>query len=488
MITTNVPSNINRPSTFHQFNYLRASNAIVSVPLTIAIIGTMSSAGTATPGVIYEASDATTTDALFGVGSELAIDCRKAYECSQLFGRGPRVRAVAVVEPSGGTANVKTATVTGTATTDGNVVISVAGRVFNVGVRSGDVQNTVATAISNELKKRQDNLPVVPTVATNVVTLTHPHKGVNGKDIAVTVLQQVAGVSVAIANTVVGAGVADHQPALDALSPQRYEGIVLSNHAAADIAEILLDLAVRWSVSSKTWGYYFIGEMGTLGTATALAAAANHQSTIIANMEGCLSTAGEIATAVAMRVFSSERPNAGYNGAKIPLSPPTQGTWYTGPEVETGIAAGLTVLNGIIDSSGAVTQNAVKIERLVTSKTTTSGVPDDRNRDIAVSRTGVSLAIQLDIATALALGPDTNQDGVPQDETTDQLILDLGASILRAEADAGVISKRHVESDVQAMQLEHDAVTIGRNNVQLPYHAVVPLGQIAWVHNIQIGG
>lgn len=485
--STGVPNNLNQPNTYHVFNYLRAGNSLVSVPLTIALIGVKSSAGTAVVGQVYDATNATDTDALGGISSPGALMARMAYACGTYFGKGPRVKITFVAEPGGGVASVYTITVTGTATADGNIIVRVAGRTFSVGVANGALQNTIAAAIAAELKKKQEQLPLTVTSATNVVTLTCPVKGVLGQDIKVTVEQQVSGVTATAANSVTGTGVADHQPAIDALSPVRYDGIAFSNHAAADITEILTDISVRWGFASKTWGWYFLGETGTIATATSLAAAANHRAVIVSSFEGCLNTCGELATAAAMLVFSRERPNAGFNGATVPLYPPNQATLYTGPEVETAIAAGLTAFNGVKDATGQFSQTVAKCERLVTSRTLNGAFPDDLNRDIAVSRTGVALAIQLDIATNEALGPDRNPDGVSQDPDTDKLIIDLASSILRAEADAKVIRKDFVEDDVSAIRLEHDSVTVGRNNVRLPYHPSIPLNQVAYVHDVIIG-
>lgn len=486
-INTGVPNNLNRPQNFHTFTFIRAAGALTNVPLRIALIGAKLTTGaSAVAGTVYEATDATTTDALFGLQSELALMCRKAYECATLFGQGPRVFAVPVAE-SAGVQNVQTITCVGTASVDGNIIVRVAGRTFIVGVRAQDAQNTTATGISNALKANAANLPVLVTVATNVVTLTHTTKGVNGVDVKVTVDQQVTGCVATVATTVAGTGATDHQPALDALSPLRYDAICFANHVSADITEILADIAVRWSASSKAWGWYSIGEMGTIGTATALAAAANHRSVLVSSFEGCLNTAGEIATATAMLVFSRERPNASFDGAKVPLYPPAAATIYTGPEVETAILAGLTAYTAVIDSTGAITRNMAKCERLVTAKTTEGGFPDDRNRDIGPGRVGVALAIQLEINTAQRMGADSNPDGVRQNSDTDALIKDMVAEIWRAEALDNVIDADLTEADIKQTVVEHDAITLGRSNVALFYHPVGSQHQIAFQHNVLIG-
>lgn len=489
-IETGVPSSFLPPGTFHTFNYLRSGGALVNVPLTVALVGMKSSAGTGVVGTVYEVKDPVTSDALAGVGSEAALMCRQGYLCSRIFRKGAAIKLVLLAAQSGGgaVANVQTLTFVGTAGSDGNVIVRVAGRTFTIGVRNGATETVAALAVSNKLKEKAETLPVVVSVAAGVVTFTHPTTGVNGIDVVISMEQQVAGLTGTVATTVVGVGVSDITGALAALAPLRYDGIAIANHAAADITAILLDAADRWAAESKNWGWYFLGERGTIGTATSLAAAANHRAVIVSNMEGCLSAPGEIATASAMLVFSRSRPNAGYDGARVPLFPPGTATWYTPAEQNTAITAGLTVYVGVKDSSGAVTGDRAKCVQMVTTKTTISSVPDDRNRDIAVSRTGVALAIQLDIATEIALGAENNPEGVNQ-RLSEPLLRDLASAILRAEARATppVISPLYVEEDVEAIQIEPEAATLGRNNVRIPYHVETPLHQVAWAHDVIIG-
>lgn len=484
-IQTNVPNSLLRPQTFHTFTFLRAAGKLTNVPLRVALIGAKSSAGTATVGVVYDMTGLTQSDgdALFGTSSELSIMHRQSIASASFHGAGPRVFCVAVAE-SAGVANVQTITCVGTATTDGNQIHKIAGRVFVVGVRNGDSQNTNAAAISNALKARQNELPVTVSVATNVVTLTHPTKGVNGIDVKVTCDQQVAGMVATVATGTTGTLATDHQPALDALSPLRYDGIVFANHASADVTEILADIAVRWGAASKAWAIYFMGEPGTIGTATSLAAAGNDKAFQIASFEGCLNTAGEMATAHAMMVFSRERVNASYDGVRVPLYPPVVGTIYTAAEVETALAAGLTPFTAVIDSIGSVTQNLAKCERAVTTKTTSSSQPDDKTRDIGIVRTVVGIAIQIDIAAADRFGADANPDGVRQSSDTDGNIRRMWAAIARAEAADQVLDPDKVEADIAATIVEHDLVVSGRSNVGLFYHPLGSQHQIVWQHNV----
>jgi phage tail sheath gpL-like len=488
-IQTGVPNNLLRPQTFHTFTVFKAGGGLTNVPLRIVLIGAQRSTATATVNTVTDLSNLTTTqvDALYGQSSEAALMFRQAIACANLFQRGPRVFGVGIAE-SAGVANVKTATVVGTATADGNLLMRISGRPITVGVATGTTQNTIAAAINSAALAIAATIPVLPTVATNVVTFTHATKGVNGIDVQIVVDQQVPGVVVTVANTVTGTLVTDHQPALDALSPLRYDGIVFANHASADITEILADRNTRWGAQSKNWGFYFVGETGTIGTATSLASAANDQAVVVSSFEGCPNTCAEIATSTAMLVFSRERPNASYDGAKVPLFAPAIGTLYTPGEVETAIAAGLTAFTAVVDSSGAVTQTIAKCERMVTTKTTTSSQPDDRLRDIGVPRTMVSIAIQIDIGAAQRFGADANPDGVFQTDQTDGQIKDMVSSILRQFSDSNVVNPKFVEQDISQIVVEHDAIVLGRSNVALFYHVVGAQHQIAWQHNVTVGG
>jgi phage tail sheath gpL-like len=484
---TNVPSDYAPPQTFHTFNYLLQAGIRRNIPLTVAFIGTKSSAGTGVVGQVYDVTDAAITDTLAGVSSEAAIMARQAMAATQLFGRGPRVLMTLINAPAG-VANVQTITAVGTATADGNQKITISGRTFTVGIRSGDVQNTVALAIANTLKTRASELPVIVTVATNVVTLTHPHAGVNGGEVIVTVDQQVAGTVATVATGTPGTGAADITAGLATLAPLRYDGIVTANHTTTDVTNIGADLAVRWAPQSKTWAWYFIGERGSIGTATTLAAAANDRAIVVANYEGCPNAPGEIAVTTAVLCFSRSRPNSSFDGAVVPLYPPAIGTIYTTPETDTAIKAGLTVFTAVIDSTGAVTAARSKCVQLVTTKTTIGATPDYRNRDIAVSRTGVYIALQLEAAQSDALGPENNPDGIGQ-QSSIPLLKSLAAAILRAEARANppVLNKQYVEGDVEGIVVEPDDTTLGRNNVKVPYHPEIPLHQTAWVHDIIVG-
>lgn len=489
-IQTGVSPSLLRPQTFHTFTFTPAVAGLTPLPLNLGLIGAMRPSGaTAVAGTVYEIDSVKTAETLFGASSELALMCRKYFETCALHGKGPRLFAVGIAEPGAGTANVKTITATGTATADSTAIIDIAGRIIMVGVRTGDVQNTVGAAVGNALKAVQDTLPVIPTQATNVVTLTHPTKGINGGDVKVTVLQQPVGTTLAVANTAVGAGVTDHQAALDAFAPMPIDAIGFANHYAADVTEINADIAARWSYSEKKPRWYFVGEPGTIGTATALAAAANHTGALFISMEGCRNTAGEMAAFGATAfLVRGEQPNATYNGMKAPLTPPDAATIYTGTEVETAIAAGLTPLTARVDPfTGQVVGNMCRIERMVTSKTTQGGLPYDLLRDVAVARVGWYLAKQYDVQYEMRWGGDADPNGALSDEEKPGQIKDMIKAIHRSAGNANPPILKNVEADLELLKVEPAVAPIGRYDAEPQYTPVLPTHQIAFSHRVRVG-
>lgn len=486
-ITTGVSSTLRRPQTFHTFLYSYAVASLVPLPLRMAIAGTMASTGTAVAGTIYEITEPEQADTLFGTSSELALGCRMALAVGARIKKGPKVFAVAVAANAGGTAGVQTLTATGTVSADCVAIIEVAGRVFPVGLTNGDVQNTVATKISNALKTRQAELPFTVSVATNVVTLTVPHKGVNGLDLKVTVAQNAVGSSIAQATSATAAGVNDLQGALDALRAIPVDGVSMANHASADITEVNTDIATTWNAAQKRWRYYGFGEPGSIGTATALASAANHQAVMIASMEGCKNTALEMAVALIFALLTRERPNAIYNGLTLPLYPPAAATIYTPDEVETAIAAGLTPLTAEIDPfTKAVSTNVARIERMITTKTTVSSNPFEVLRDVGISRTGVWIAQQVDAAYAARASADADPDGeasLQSDDTIAQL-KGMIRGIVRLAEKSKIL--RNVTVDLARLRVERDETAIGRTNADIPYTVVVGQHQFACVHRVQV--
>ncbi len=487
-VNTGIPTNLRRPQTFHRFTYQLGSRQLVPLPLTAVLIGTHITAAPSVAGTVYDVYDAEQGDTLFGIGSEIAIMIRKAIETSEFLGFGPSLKAIGIDEPGAGTANIGTITITGPATASGNVTVNVAGRVYIVGVTAGDSATIVATAIKNAMLSDQRNCPVVASNVAGVVSLTYPHKGVNGAQVFAEVMPDFpAGLTFVVNNAATpGAGVIDITTSLDATAGLDIDGIAISNTTMTDVTDYEAHLAVMWGPAEKKWRWGFIGSRDTIGNATTLASGANAKYTIVGVCEKTASLPGEIATALCVGAFSRSRPNANYNGMVLPLAPPANQDAFSGTEVEAALAAGLTPLTPVFSGANRqIVDNRLKVERLVTTKTTESGNPYEPLRDLGVSRTGAYLARQLDIAYIDRFGPQANPDGVLfTDDFLDRL-RDMIAGLLYEAQELDIV--RNVETDLAQLIVEKDPIALGRADVDLPYSVVLGANQVAFVHRVKVG-
>src|SRR4051812_23946302 len=110
-VNTGISTSLRRPQTFHVFTYQQGGRSLVPLPQRLLLIGTMKG-GTAVAGTIYQVNDPQETDALFGVGTQLAMMCRKAFETCGFLGQGPSIYATGLAEPGGGAAHTQTFTIT----------------------------------------------------------------------------------------------------------------------------------------------------------------------------------------------------------------------------------------------------------------------------------------------------------------------------------------------------------------------------------------
>lgn len=484
-IITGIPTTLRRPQTFHTFTYLQGGRNLTPLPQRCLLIGTMKG-GTAVASSIYPIDDPTETDGLFGVGSSLALMCRKAFETGGYLGQGPQLFACPVAENGAGAARTETLTVTGPATVAGNVVIRIAGRTLTIGVSVGDSANTVAAAINVAINAAKLLMPGTSGVGSAVVTFTSTHKGAWGSDIVFEVVSAPAGITVVAAVGTAGSGVADPTAALAAAQGPDYDLIVMENHQSADIALALTHVTVAWTPSEKKWRWVVFGEPGSIGTATTLASAANDRAILVACCEQSPSLPGEIATAIAIAVASRARPNGNWDKLRIPIYPAYDTYDFTNTEVETALANGIIPLKSVTDPQTRVqTLGVVKIEKMVTSCTTVSGQPFEALRDLAVPRTGAFVARQIDAAFAARFGADASPDGVLESADTVAQIKDMVANILYACQDQTILA--NVDSDLALLVVEMDEGAPGRVDVDVSYTVVLGLHQVAFVHRVKIG-
>jgi phage tail sheath gpL-like len=475
VIITNVPSSKRRPGGYAQYKFVPSGNQLVPLPLRVVAIAQGTTGATLavdTPTQIFDEDDA---DAKAGKGSDLALMLRKMLDQAALIGTSPEIWAVRVTSPAGVAAQ-NTITVTGPATASGTLTIRAAGRTLYVGVSSGDSANTIAAAIKAQWDLGASDLPGTAAVATNVVTVTAPHTGVTSNDVVFSTETPIAGVGIAYAQSVAGTGVANVATALDALFDKDYDGLALANHAAADVTNLLTHVTSAWGASQQRPRHAFIGERGSLGTATTLATAANDKSIIVVNAEGTGSTPGEIAAAAATAWFAYEAPNTNMDGVRLALFAPTPALAFTDAEVESALASGVTPLTPTADG-------ALKIEMLTTTATTVNGAPFEGLKEAAVSRTAAWMGRQIHARFTAEFRQETLAETSEGVGVKDR-IRDMVISVQRSAESQGYI--RNVDDYLEQILVEEAPAPPGRVNVTNPFRVAGPLHQAVFVHTIYL--
>ncbi len=109
----------------------------------------------------------------FGARSELTLMYRKYVEVD----RNATIYAIPIAENGSGAASTCTITIVNTATGSGVVKITVLGETVEVGVQTGDLIATIASAIAAKINS-QAHWPVTASPSSGVVTVTSANVGV----------------------------------------------------------------------------------------------------------------------------------------------------------------------------------------------------------------------------------------------------------------------------------------------------------------------
>ena len=467
-IQHSLPSTVRRPGRFHEFDLTSSAQSLTPLPNRVLLIAMKIAAGTAPVDEFVQITDELTSDALFGVGSELALMVRKALEVGRRIGFQPEIFASPLAPPAG-TAATFTLTAVGNATGAGDIVFRIGEKSFRAGVSSGDTVTAIALAMKAAIDAELETVPVTAAAVVGVVTLTLNYDGVNGNDLKVLVDDVgLTGTVVTPAAAVPGVGVSDPTVALDNSLSKYFEIKALANHLAADIAIVNAHLDEAWAADQKRWHFVVYGENGTLATANGLATIANDERQVFVTYEESPSTPGLQAAAVATTVAARELPNFNWDDADIPLAAPPDGAVYDSPELEVALAAGTTPIrpNDARDGSNIV--------RLITSKTTEGGNPFERTKDLATMRGLVFTTRQLEAAFGIKFKALNKSDLVLR------RMRSVAFEVLDDLEDLGVV--QNVEELFPQLIVEADAIVATRAVISIPESIIPNLHQIVMKH------
>jgi phage tail sheath gpL-like len=161
------------PGIRREIKFAQGDNSGSAPSLNVVIFGNKTSAGSETAdtlGVpIVGLQDCIDR---FGARSEVTLE----YRCFTAIDKDAEISAVAILENVSGTASSCTVTFVGTASGAGTVKITVIGETVEVGVESGDIVDTIASALAVKINS-QPHWPLTASAASGVVTVTSANVG-----------------------------------------------------------------------------------------------------------------------------------------------------------------------------------------------------------------------------------------------------------------------------------------------------------------------
>ena len=464
-----LPTNIRRPGAFSSFVWSKSLLGALN-ELNVAIVAECKggSAAIGSPVQVFNEADA---DAKAGASTLGALACRKALEQGELSGGMPSIYLVPLAEAAGGVQATYTITLTAANAADDDLTFKLCGRTINVPVNANDSATAIGDALVAALQALGTSLPFSSVVnAAGVVTCTFATKGVNGNGLTAKLLHAPAGVTFAFAAGTAGTGAIDITAGIQALYDKRYNAVAVANHATADIAIIILERANAWGYNEQNYRHFFMGENGSLGTAQALATAANDFGVVVGTYQGTGSLPVEIAVADMIAEFATTQPNVNMDNVTVALDPPDATDVYGVPEIESALGGGMTPHK---PAAGGVYSQII---RMMTTEVTLDGVDTEVLRDIAYTRTAAYRAELHEDNFKLKF-----PQGIEDDETTDR-VRNMQIAIDRGLAAATPPILKNVEANLAQYQVAPDPNIPGRVVSTSPFTPAGPLHQLDATH------
>lgn len=301
--------------------------------------------------------------------------------------RRVRVDAIALPEPSAGTAATATITASGTATAAGLIVVRLNNVSIEVGAELGDdadaLHAAIKAAIDEAASKRPYELPLSATVTSDPgeVTITAGQKGALGNSHTLSIEGSIEGLTFTVAAFSGGLGNEDSGDAVAALGDVQYDTVVLGlpEDSWAPWHALMVD---RWGPMVQKDGMLFAAASGTHGALTTLGDGLNWQYLVLLG-SGKSPTPPWVwaAQAAAGDTKNPDTPRPRFGMTLPDCAPPAEGSEFTAEERQLLLEVGV--------STYRVTPGGQSIvERLITTYTLdeATGTPDPVYRNLSTMR------------------------------------------------------------------------------------------------------
>lgn len=464
-----IPTNLRVPFVAVEFSNQRASQSPALLSYRVLIIGQKTASGAWTANTVQKATNVDQVIIGAGRGSMLHR-MALAYFANNRF---TEVAFGVLADDAGGTAASGTLTVTGPATASGAISLYLGGTLVSIPVASGDVQNTIAAAISAAINANAD-LPVTAGVSTNVVTVTFRHKGLAGNSFDMRLNYQdgeatPAGVAIAIVALASGATNPALATLIAALGDNWYQVWAQPYTDATSLTAIENELASRFGPMRMIDGVAVTSAAGTQSALGTLGDGRNSPHLCIAAQPGKnpLTPPMEYAAAVAgvAALYGNTDPARPFQTLPVAgVRAPAEADRFTFTE------RNLELFDGI--STSKVVGGQVQLERLVTTyQTAGSGASDQSYLDVSTMLTLLYLrySFRAMVANKFArfkLADDGTQFGPGQSVVTPKIMKAECLAWFRQMEAAGLVEA--FDQFKQDVLVERNASDRNRLDVLLP--------------------
>lgn len=360
-----IPSNLRVPGQYTEVDSSQAQQGPALLAYRALIVGQKTSAGSAADNSLHRVTNISDVIALAGRGSMLHRQAI-AWFANNKF---TEVWIGVLADNGAGVAASGTLTVTGPATAAGTIVLELGGERITVAVASGAVQNDIATAIDAAIDLVTD-LPATSAAATNVVTVTHRHKGTVGNDFDIRVNPEFgdalpAGVSIAVVAMASGATNPVLTSLIAALGDSWFQVIVHPYTDATSLTAIENEMTRRFGPMVAVPGVAITSALGSTSTLGTLGDSRNSPHSVIVSQPGTsprtppVEFAAEVGALVAQ--YGAQDPARPFQTLQLARAKqPAESALYDNTE------RNLLLFDGIATSK-TVAGGKVAIERLVTT-------------------------------------------------------------------------------------------------------------------------
>lgn len=373
----NIPSSIRKPGKYFEFNTKLAVRTLATNPQTVLLVAQKTADGTATENVPVQVFDSDTAGKLFGRGSQAARMVRSAMRAYGYVD----LSVLPVADASAGIAASGSLKLTGTATAQGVIALTIAGEEVAIAAAAEDTAESLATALAAGVNETSE-LPVTAEAATGTVTLTAKNKGTLGNGIALAYSNTIPGITPTLTKMTGGQQDPDIEDALTSVFAADYTIYCVPWAAQTPLTALREHLDNISGPMEQRGAIGVYASTGTLSEATTLAGQLNSGRITGALLPGTVTDAAEVAAAYAAVIASEEDPARPLNTLELTgvVVPPVESRLGR-TEHEACLKNGVTPLE-------AGPGDTVQIVRAISTYTVNAeGVTDVSLLDITTIRT-----------------------------------------------------------------------------------------------------